>query len=164
MEYMLWTMPSVLFRCPVAIGISMWKPPAKWGYDPGSKKDFNSEFTNQTGFVYVPPGDYNQRTILGDKDMAGLILQNRIVENQKLNRYDLALSLAADRLVLTGSDLAQKDYFDSLQNMAAWYNRMKEYGKGDRHYSSRRPKGLMSCLIFLTGPVIRWFTISAVPF
>lgn len=101
-----------------------------WGYDPGQKKEFHSDFTDKTGYIYVPPGDYSDRTQLGDRDMAGLILQNRIVENQKRNNYEKALELAADRLVLTQSEQAVKDYFDSVQNQAAWYNRLHEYEKG----------------------------------
>ncbi len=101
-----------------------------WGYNPGEKKDFESEFTSSTGYVYVPPGDYSNRIKLEDKDMAGLILQNRIVELQKKNRYIEALSLAADRLSLTGSRQAEKDYFDSVQNLAAWYNNLHQYEEG----------------------------------
>jgi len=101
-----------------------------WGFNPGLKKDFHSDFTNKTGYIYVPPGDYSDRSQLGDKDMAGLILQNRIVENQKRNRYDKALELAANRLALTQSEQAEKDYFDSVQNLAAWHNRLHEYEAG----------------------------------
>ncbi len=101
-----------------------------WGYDPGTKRAFSSEFTDITGFVYVPPGDYAKRDVQSDRDMAGLILQNRIVEHQKRNEFVKALNLAADRLVLTGSETALKDYFDSVQNLAAWHNLKKEYEVG----------------------------------
>lgn len=102
----------------------------EWGFDPGSRKEFQSSFTNKTGFVYVPPGQYSSRVLQGDRDMAGLILQNRIVELQKKNLHQDALTLAADRLVLTGSPQALSDYYDTVQNAAAQFNSKKEYEKG----------------------------------
>jgi len=102
----------------------------EWGYDPGTRKDFHSAFTDRTGYVYVPPGEYDDRLRLGDRDMAGLILQNRIVELQKQRKYHEALELAADRLALTGSARAEQDYFDSVQNAAAWMNSRHRYADG----------------------------------
>ena len=101
-----------------------------WGYNPGTKKEFHDDFSRQTGFAYVPPGKYAERLKMGDRELIGLILQNRIVEHQEKFQYAEALKLAADRLVLTASSQALKDYFDSLQNLAAWYNSRGEYEKG----------------------------------
>lgn len=103
-----------------------------WGYDPGVKKEFHSEFSNQTGFAYVPPGEYALRKKIGDKEMAGLILHNRIVEEQGRRRFDTALSLAADRLALTRSEMGLEGYFDSVQNLAAEQNRLGLYEEGIR--------------------------------
>lgn len=99
----------------------------EWGFDPGSRKEFQSSFTSRTGYAYVPPGNYKARLRLGDRDMAGLILQNRIVELQKKNRHLDALTLAADRLALTRSAMARQDYFNSVQNAAAQKNIQKDY-------------------------------------
>ena len=101
----------------------------KWGYNPGTKKAFQSEFKESTGFIYVPPGEYSERIELGDREMAGLILQNRIVLHQRRGDYENALVLASDRLALTGSKQAEKDYFDSIQNLAAMYNQQQQYEK-----------------------------------
>jgi len=101
----------------------------EWGFDPGSRKEFQSSFTDRTGFVYVPPGHYRTRILIGDKEMAGLILQNRIVELQKRNLHQDALTLAADRLVLTGSQQARSDYFSAVQNAASLFNTQKKYVK-----------------------------------
>ncbi len=100
---------------------------SEWGFNPGEKKEFSSSFTNRTGFVYVPPGNYRERRPMGDRDMAGLILQNRIVELQRGNRHPEALPLGADRFVLTGSDQARMDYYDTIQNAAAFYNGKQRY-------------------------------------
>jgi tetratricopeptide (TPR) repeat protein len=100
---------------------------SEWGFDPGSRKEFQSNFTNRTGYVYVPQGNYNHRVRLNDKDMAGLILQNRIVELQGTNQHREALTLAADRLLLTGSTQALEDYFDAVQNAAALLNSKNDY-------------------------------------
>ena len=102
---------------------------SEWGYNPGEKKEFSSSFTNRTGFAYVPPGNYRERRRMGDRDMAGLILQNRIVELQRKNRHIDALPLGADRLVLTGSEQARQDYFSTIQNVAAYYNGLKKYNE-----------------------------------
>ncbi|MDC7234068.1 MAG: hypothetical protein PQJ58_12615 [Spirochaetales bacterium] len=102
----------------------------EWGYNPGLRKEFQSSFTDRTGYVYVPPGNYSERQRLGDRDMAGLILQNRIVELQNKNRHMDALTLAADRLALTGSVQARLDYFNTVQNAAAQKNNRKEYLQG----------------------------------
>lgn len=102
----------------------------EWGFDPGSRKEFQSSFTNRTGYVYVPPGNYRDRIRLGDRDMAGLILQNRIVELQKKNRHMEALTLAADRFELTRSAMAREDYLNSVQNAAAQKNNQKKFLEG----------------------------------
>lgn len=99
----------------------------EWGYDPGSRKEFQSSFTSRTGYAYVSPGNYKARLRQGDRDMAGLILQNRIVELQKKNRHMEALTLAADRLALSGSLMAKQDYYNSVQNAAAQKNSIKDY-------------------------------------
>jgi hypothetical protein len=99
----------------------------EWGYDPGSRKEFQSSFASRTGYAYVSPGNYKARLRQGDRDMAGLILQNRIVELQKKNRHMEALTLAADRLALTGSSMAKQDYYNSVQNAAAQKNIKKDY-------------------------------------
>lgn len=100
------------------------------GFDPGSRKEFQSSFSGRTGYTYVPPGNYSARQEIGDLDMAGLILKNRIVELQKRNRQMEALTLAADHLALTGSDLAREDYYSSLQNAASYMNSRGEYQGG----------------------------------
>ena len=100
---------------------------SEWGFNPGEKKEFSSSFRNRTGFVYVPPANYRDRHLIGDKEMAGLILQNRIVELQGQGRHLEALPLGADRYVLTGSEQAAKDYYSTLQNAAALYNGQKKY-------------------------------------
>lgn len=100
---------------------------SEWGFNPGEKKEFSSSFADRTGFVYVPPGNYRERQLMGDRDMAGLILQNRIVELQRRNLHVDALTLGADRFVLTGSEQARKDYYDTIQNAAAYYNGQRRY-------------------------------------
>ena len=93
-----------------------------YGFNPGVRKEFQSSFSGRTGYTYVPPGNYRARQQIGDLDMAGLVLKNRLVELQKANRNLEALTLAADHLSLTGSALAREDYFNSLQNAAAYMN------------------------------------------
>lgn len=102
----------------------------EWGYNPGIRKEFQSSFTSRTGYAYVSPGNYKARLRQGDRDMAGLILQNRIVELQKKNRHMEALTLAADRLALSQTPMSLQDYYNSVQNAAAQKNIRKEYIRG----------------------------------
>ncbi len=101
-----------------------------WGFDPGSKKEFASDFTGTTGYAYVPPGEYSNREEIGDKDMAGLIFQNLIVEAQKRGDHQRALLLGADRLSLVDSPQARRDYYSTIQNRLAGMNQQKQFRQG----------------------------------
>lgn len=75
------------------------------GYNPGEKKEFTNAF-GQTGFTYVPPRNYQDRTRISPLDLVGLILNNRIGKAVQRKDFTLALNLALQRDALTGSEIS----------------------------------------------------------
>jgi len=102
----------------------------EWGYDPGQKKEFTDSFSGSTGYNYVPPGHYSLRSNISDKQMIGLILQNRIAEYQRAGNHRSAVPLAVDRYSLTLSVEAKKDMFDTFSNYSSQLNGSGQYEKG----------------------------------
>lgn len=102
----------------------------EWGFDPGQKKEFSNSFTGSTGYNYVPPGNYSLRSDISDKQMIGLILQNRIAEYQRVNNHKSSVPLAVDRYALTLSEEARKDMYDTFSNYASQLNGSGQYEKG----------------------------------
>jgi len=101
-----------------------------WGFDPGQKKEFKDSFSGSTGYNYVPPGNYLLRQDITDRQMIGLILQNRIASLQRRNNHRDSVPLAIDRYALTESPDAQKDMYDTFSNYASRLNTSGQYEKG----------------------------------
>ena len=95
-----------------------------YGFDPGRQHDAVDKFTGRTGFVYVPPSNYRNRTDLGSKQLIALIYQNRLAGLQRSGQWTEAVGLARDRWVLAGSPEARNDFLSSLSNYAAEMNRL----------------------------------------
>ncbi len=97
-----------------------------FGFDPGIKKEFQKSF-NQTGYSYVPPGNYHNRKQIGDKETVALILQNRMSALQKQNNHSEAVGIAIDRWILWENKTSQKDMNDAFRNWAAVLNNNGNY-------------------------------------
>ncbi len=119
----------------------------EWGFDPGHKKEFTDSFSGNTGFTYVPPGNYTLRREINDKQMIGLILQNRIAKLQRNNNHTAAVPLAVDRYELTLTEDAKTDMFDTFSNYASQLNGAGYFEKG---------------LEFLKKVITRWGTVQKV--
>ncbi|MDL2228990.1 hypothetical protein LJC14_01940 [Treponema sp. OttesenSCG-928-L16] len=100
-----------------------------YGFDPGTKREFQDRFGRITGFAYVPPGNYRERSSLSQMELVSLILSNRIAVLESRSRYAEAVSLALDREALLSqrqhpadspffSD-PRKDVMDRLFNFGA---------------------------------------------
>lgn len=89
-----------------------------WGFDPGTKKEFADEF-NQTGFTYVPPGNYRYRTADTDKELIGLILQNRMARLQRERNHAATVGLAVDRYTFVGNEKSFDEMNSSFKNWAS---------------------------------------------
>lgn len=73
-----------------------------YGFEPGTRIDFHDGFGKTTGFAYVPPSNYRNRTSINKKRLFSLLLQNRIAAAESRGRYYEAVGLAVDRWVLLG--------------------------------------------------------------
>ncbi len=103
-----------------------------FGFNPGVKKEFVNDF-KQTGFTYVPPGNYAYRKVLNDKEVTALILQNRMALLQKHNRHAETAGLAVDRWTLTGDSNHFTEMNNAFRNWAAVLNDKKDYS-GALHF------------------------------
>lgn len=97
-----------------------------FGFNPGIKKDFLQTF-NQTGYTYVPPGNYSTRKRITDKDTVALILQNRMSVLQKYNNHDQAIGLSIDRWTFSNTEKNLKDMNDAFRNWSAVLNNQGKY-------------------------------------
>ncbi len=70
------------------------------GFDPGSKTEFHDAFGRVTGFAYVPPRNYADRTNLDPMELVSLILSNRIAEADAAGRFAESVGCSVDRLAL----------------------------------------------------------------
>lgn len=101
----------------------------KYGFDPGTKTEFTDSF-GQTGFAYVPPGNYSRRKTIGDRQLLGLLVQNRMADFQRAGKAEDAVGPAVDRWTIEGTPEAFRTLIDGFVNYGAWLNSRKEYGKG----------------------------------
>jgi hypothetical protein len=92
------------------------------GFDPGTKKEFTKNFSGQTGFAYVEPGDYKRRQHATDKKMVSLILQNRIALYQGQGEYTKSVGPAVDRWFFLPSEVNRKDMNDAFRNYVSLLN------------------------------------------
>ncbi len=99
-----------------------------YGYDPGSKKEFQDAFGRITSFAYVPPKNYRDRTSIGQKELLSLILSNRIVDLESSFRFNEAVGLALDRWVLLGTP-AGTVYEDLIVRMVNYAAALAKAGK-----------------------------------
>jgi tetratricopeptide (TPR) repeat protein len=101
----------------------------RYGFDPGSRREFQDGFGRTTGFTYVPARNYRDRTSINQLELVSLILHNRIADAESRGRHAEAVSLALDRAaLLSAGPLAadgaffadpQKDLMDRLYNFGA---------------------------------------------
>jgi tetratricopeptide (TPR) repeat protein len=97
-----------------------------YGFHPGLKREFTDSF-GRTGFSYVPPGNYSDRTQAKLVDLLGFILRNRISELQKYDRYRESVPLAVDRYTLLGTERAFTELMNEVVNYAAFLNERRSY-------------------------------------
>ncbi|RLD33661.1 MAG: hypothetical protein DRI73_05130 [Bacteroidetes bacterium] len=99
-----------------------------YGFNPGVKQEFQQAF-NQTGYTYVPSGNYRNRQNISDKETVALILQNRMSVLQKNNLHKQAVGLAIDRWTLADTEKSYKDMNDSFRNWSAVLNNKASYSE-----------------------------------
>jgi len=98
----------------------------QYGFDPGTKRSFHDAFGN-TGFTYVPPGDYALRTPTDEKGLLAFILQNRMSILERRLQFGEAIGLSADRYALLGTQAAFADLANEIGNECAALNNANHY-------------------------------------
>ena len=101
----------------------------KYGFDPGVKNEFTDSF-GQTGFAYVPPGNYRLRRTIGDRQLLGLLVQNRMADFRRSGQVEEAVGLAIDRWTFEGTPEAFQTLVDGFLNYGSWLNGRRDYLKG----------------------------------
>ncbi len=72
----------------------------EYGFDPGERKEFQDEIGRVTGFAYVPAQNYKDRQTITQIELVSLIMNNRIADNERQNRYAESVPIAIDRAAL----------------------------------------------------------------
>ena len=130
----------------------------RYGFDPGNRKEFHDQFGRLTGFTYVPARNYRDRQTIGKIELVSLILNNRISDLERQNRYADSVPLAIDRAaLLAGNALAvtqevyssdslftdpRRELMDRLHNYGAWLlraNREEDALRWEAAASSKYP-------------------------
>jgi tetratricopeptide (TPR) repeat protein len=94
----------------------------EYGFDPGTQKQFSDRFGQVTGFAYVDPKNYADRSPVSRLELVSLILANRISYLELQNRYAAALPLIANRVALLSKRAERTDspfFTDSKKDFAA---------------------------------------------
>lgn len=88
------------------------------GFDPGSKTEFHDAFGRLTGFAYVPPRNYADRTNLDPMELVSLILSNRVAEADAAFRFADSVGYSVDRLALLSYEAsnAPSEVYAKAQN------------------------------------------------
>ena len=72
----------------------------RFGFDPGNRREFHDQFGRLTGFTYVPAQNYRDRQSITSVELISLILNNRIADHERRNRFAESVPLAIDRAAL----------------------------------------------------------------
>jgi hypothetical protein len=72
----------------------------RYGFDPGTRREFTDSFGKATGYNYVPPGAYSKRVPIPPLALVALILSNRSSMYEELHRYQDSLALAVSYAAL----------------------------------------------------------------
>jgi tetratricopeptide (TPR) repeat protein len=71
-----------------------------YGFDPGNRKEFHDQFGKLTGFTYVPAKNYRDRETISQIELVSLILNNRIADHERQNKFADSVPVAIDRAAL----------------------------------------------------------------
>jgi hypothetical protein len=100
-----------------------------YGYNPGTRKEFSDSFGKLTGFSYVPPSNYLDRRAIGERELLGLILYNRVSEYTDSRYYRDALSPAVSLYALIQNEEFKKIATLALSNYVSWMGTRNDFGR-----------------------------------
>ncbi len=100
-----------------------------YGYRPGTRKEFSDSFGKLTGFRYVPPSSYQDRRTIGEKELLGLILYNRVSEYTDGRYFRDAVTPAVSLYALMQNDEFQKVATLALSNYITWMGTRMDFSR-----------------------------------
>ncbi|MCX7031552.1 MAG: tetratricopeptide repeat protein [Spirochaetes bacterium] len=98
-----------------------------YGYNPGSRKEFTDSFGRVTGFAYVPPSNYRDRTAIGERGLLSLILYDRVSFAIERGDHASALEPAVTAWTLSGDTLSRTTLVTALSNYAVWLGQSERF-------------------------------------
>ena len=72
----------------------------RYGFDPGSRKEFHDQFGRLTGFSHVPAQNYRDRQTINIIELITLIFNNRAADHERNRRFAESVPIAVDRAAL----------------------------------------------------------------
>ncbi len=90
----------------------------RFGFDPGSRKEFRDSFGSTTGFAYVPQKNYAGRATISVRRLVSLILSNRVAEFDRQNHYLFSVGLGVDFYSVEKDAEARTFMFARFRNAA----------------------------------------------
>ena len=103
-----------------------------YGFDPGRKKEFTDSFGAVTGYTYVPPSNYRDRTSIGIKELLALILYNRSSEAGQAGRFREAINPAVSAFTLIGTADFRETMRIAISNYATSLAMQGDFRRGAR--------------------------------
>ena len=91
----------------------------RYGFDPGTRKEFTDTFGAVTGFTYVPPTNYRARQDIGEKELLSLILHDRVSLLVDRGQHLAAIGPAMTEWTLAPSELSHGAMVTSISNAAS---------------------------------------------
>lgn len=100
-----------------------------YGYDPGSRTEFRDSFGRLTGFAYVPPSNYRDRTAIGERGLLALLLYDRVSFAVARGDHAAALEPAVTGWTLAGDELSRSTLITALSNYAVLLGQEERFGE-----------------------------------
>ncbi len=100
------------------------------GFEPGKKKQFTDSFGAVTGYSYVPPSNYRDRTAISLKELLGLVLYNRASEAGQDGRYRDGVNPAVSSYALTGTQEFREAMRVAVSNYATFLAMRGDFDAG----------------------------------
>jgi hypothetical protein len=90
----------------------------RYGFDPGSRREFHDNFGTLTGFTYVPAHNYRDRRTISKIELISLIFINRIADHERQNHYADSVPVAIDRAaLLLGAGYSSTSQIDNSESL-----------------------------------------------
>jgi hypothetical protein len=98
-----------------------------YGYNPGTRKEFSDSFGKLTGFRYVPPSSSTDRRAIGEKELLGLILYDRVSEYTASQYFRDAVGPAVSLFALMPNDEFKGIATLALSNYVSWLGSRNDF-------------------------------------